>query len=67
MYLGTPEVGGLTSIQAIEIVRGCKGLNIIGADLVEVVCLSVCHFVKQQLLYSIYSLSSIEKLHFALF
>ena len=33
---GTPEVGGLTSIQALEIVRGCKGLNIVGGDLVEV-------------------------------
>lgn len=33
---GTPEVGGLTSIQGLEIVRGCKGLNLIGADLVEV-------------------------------
>ena len=33
---GTPEVGGLTSIQALEIVRGCKGLNIISGDLVEV-------------------------------
>ncbi len=22
---GTPEVGGLTSIQALEIVRGCRG------------------------------------------
>lgn len=32
----TPEVGGLTSIQALEIVRGCRGLNLIGADLVEV-------------------------------
>ncbi len=33
---GTPEVGGLTSIQGLEIVRGCKGLNLIGGDLVEV-------------------------------
>ncbi len=33
---GTPEVGGLTSIQGLEIVRGCRGLNLIGADLVEV-------------------------------
>jgi guanidinobutyrase len=33
---GTPEVGGLTSIQALEIVRGCKGLNLVGCDLVEV-------------------------------
>ncbi|MGE9550671.1 agmatinase [Erwinia amylovora] len=33
---GTPEVGGLTSVQGLEIVRGCRGLNLIGADLVEV-------------------------------
>ncbi|KAA8999310.1 agmatinase [Affinibrenneria salicis] len=33
---GTPEVGGLTSIQGLEIVRGCRGLNLIGCDLVEV-------------------------------
>lgn len=33
---GTPEVGGLTSIQALEIVRGCRGMNLIGCDLVEV-------------------------------
>ncbi|KQP12468.1 hypothetical protein ASF43_19610 [Pseudorhodoferax sp. Leaf267] len=33
---GTPEVGGLTSIQALEIVRGCQGLQLVGGDLVEV-------------------------------
>lgn len=33
---GTPEVGGLTTIQALEIVRGCAGLNLVGCDLVEV-------------------------------
>lgn len=33
---GTPEPGGLSSIQGIEIIRGCHGLNLIGADLVEV-------------------------------
>ncbi|KAL4220551.1 hypothetical protein ACF0H5_020949 [Mactra antiquata] len=33
---GTPEIGGLTSIQGLEIVRGCKGLNVVGGDLVEV-------------------------------
>lgn len=33
---GTPEVGGLTSIQGLEIIRGCRGLNLIGTDLVEV-------------------------------
>ncbi|MEE8109644.1 MAG: agmatinase, partial [bacterium] len=33
---GTPETGGLTSAQAIEILRGLRGLNIVGADVVEV-------------------------------
>jgi guanidinobutyrase len=33
---GTPEIGGLTVPQALENVRGCRGLNIGGADLVEV-------------------------------
>jgi guanidinobutyrase len=33
---GTPEVGGLTIWQGLEIIRGCRGLNIVGCDLVEV-------------------------------
>ena len=33
---GTVEPGGLTTIQALEIVRGCAGLNLVGCDLVEV-------------------------------
>lgn len=33
---GTPEPGGLTGSQGLEIIRGCSGLNIVGADLVEV-------------------------------
>jgi agmatinase/guanidinopropionase len=33
---GTPEVGGLTSYQMLQLVRGMRGLNIIGFDLVEV-------------------------------
>ena len=33
---GTVEVGGLTIWQALEIVRGCAGLNLVGGDLVEV-------------------------------
>ena len=33
---GTPEIGGLTTIQALELIRGCSGLNIVGCDLVEV-------------------------------
>jgi arginase family enzyme len=33
---GTPQVGGLTSIQILELVRALRGLDIIGCDLVEV-------------------------------
>lgn len=33
---GTPEIGGLTTPQAMELIRGLKGLNIVGCDLVEV-------------------------------
>lgn len=33
---GTPEIGGLTGVQALEVIRGCRGLDIIGGDLVEV-------------------------------
>jgi len=33
---GTPEVGGLTSIQGLEIIRGCRGLDIVGFDMVEI-------------------------------
>jgi guanidinobutyrase len=33
---GTPEIGGLTITQGLEIIRGCQSLNMIGTDLVEV-------------------------------
>jgi guanidinopropionase len=33
---GTPQVGGFTSAQIVELVRALKGLDIIGCDLVEV-------------------------------
>jgi len=33
---GTPEVGGPNSYQALQVVRGLEGVNITGADLVEV-------------------------------
>jgi agmatinase len=33
---GTPEIGGLTTREALELVRGCAGLKVIGADVVEV-------------------------------
>jgi len=33
---GTPEIGGLTSLEAQLLIRGCAGLNLVGADMVEV-------------------------------
>lgn len=33
---GTPEIGGMTTLQAQHCLRQLAGLNLIGADLVEV-------------------------------
>ena len=33
---GTPEVGGLTTLEAQGLIRGLRGLNLVGADVVEV-------------------------------
>jgi guanidinobutyrase len=33
---GTPEIGGLTTPQALELIRALSGLKIVGCDLVEV-------------------------------
>lgn len=33
---GTPEIGGLTTRQALDLLQGLKGLNVIGGDVVEV-------------------------------
>lgn len=33
---GTPEIGGLTPLEAQKLVRGLNGLNLIGGDVVEV-------------------------------
>lgn len=33
---GTPEIGGLTTREALELVRGFKGVNLVGGDVVEV-------------------------------
>lgn len=33
---GTPEVGGLTTREALELIRGMRGANLVGGDVVEV-------------------------------
>ena len=33
---GTPEAGGLSTREVMELLRGCAGLDVIGGDVVEV-------------------------------
>ena len=33
---GTPEIGGLTTREVLELIRGLKGINLVGGDVVEV-------------------------------
>ena len=33
---GTPEVGGITTREALSLLRGLRGLNLVGGDVVEV-------------------------------
>ena len=33
---GTPEIGGITTYDALQMVRGLRGLNLVGGDVVEV-------------------------------
>ncbi len=35
--VGTPEAGGPSSMQALALIRACRGLDLAGADVVEVV------------------------------
>jgi agmatinase len=55
---GTPVCGGLSSYQAIEILRGLAGINVVGMDVVEVApaydvgeitALAACHIAMEQL------------------
>ena len=33
---GTPEVGGMTTIEALALLRGLRGVDLVGGDVVEV-------------------------------
>ena len=33
---GTPEIGGITTVDALRLLRGLRGLNLVGGDVVEV-------------------------------
>ena len=34
--IGTPEIGGITTVEALKLLRGLRGLNLVGGDVVEV-------------------------------
>ncbi len=57
---GTPEAGGLTPREAQAILRGLRGLDIVGGDVVEVApqydTSSITAMVGAQMLFEIFSL-----------
>jgi agmatinase len=61
---GVPEIGGLTTWQAMQIIRGFAGLQLVGADLVEVspACDTndVTAIVAAQLLFEIESVFAVN-------
>lgn len=63
--VGTPEVGGPTSMQALALLRGCRGLEVIGGDVVEVLPeLDVSHITARlaaTLLWELMSLIAVER------
>ena len=62
---GTPEVGGFTSWEAIDLIRGLKGLNFVGFDIVEVLpdydAADVTAILAANILYEFLSLIAINK------
>jgi agmatinase len=62
---GTPEVGGFTSWEVIDLIRGLKGLNFVGFDIVEVLpdydAADVTAILAANILYEFLSLIAINK------
>lgn len=62
---GTPEVGGFTSAQAIEMIRGLNGLDFVGFDLVEVLpdcdVAEITALLAANLVYEFLSLIALNK------
>ncbi len=61
---GTPEVGGLTPRETLRLLRGLRGLDIVGGDVVEVApqydATSVTAQVAAQMLFELFSLVAIR-------
>ena len=62
---GTPEVGGFTSAQAIEMIQGLNGLDFVGFDLVEVLpdydVAEITALLAANLVYEFLSLIALNK------
>jgi len=64
---GTPEVGGFTSGEAIDLIQGLKGLNFVGFDLVEVLpdydTADLTALMAANIIYEFLSLISLNKMN----
>jgi agmatinase len=62
---GTIEVGGFTSSETLQLIRGLKGLNIIGCDIVEVIpeydSNQITAFLAANIIYEFMTLIAIKK------
>jgi agmatinase len=62
---GTPEVGGFTSAETIDLIRGLKGLNFVGFDVVEVLpdydVAEITALLAANIVYEFLSLIAINK------
>ena len=62
---GTPEVGGATPVQALELLRGLAGLEFVGFDLVEVMppydVGSITSLLAANLVYEMISLEALRR------
>jgi agmatinase len=62
---GTPEVGGFTSAEAIDLIHGLKGLNFVGFDMVEVLpdydTADITALLAANIIYEFLSLISLNK------
>ncbi len=62
---GTPEVGGFTSAEAIDLIHGLKGLNFVGFDMVEVLpdydTADITALMAANIIYEFLSLISLNK------
>jgi agmatinase len=63
---GTPEIGGFTSGEALKFVRGLKGLNFVGFDLVEVLpafdVSEITSLLASNIIYEFISLLALRKM-----